>query len=98
MLADKYKRNDGIRKNNFSIIHNETIDYSNCLYLVNTLNILRTQLKSNKSIRFKLGKDFEYTFSQRHTNRQQVHELVLSITNNQGNTNKNKVNIFHPTN
>lgn len=43
MLADKYKRNDGIRKNNYSIIHNETIDYGNYLYLFNTLDILRTQ-------------------------------------------------------
>ena len=31
-----------------------------------------------------MGKGSEYTFSRRHTNGQQVHETVLSITNHQG--------------
>ena len=40
-----------------------------------------------------MGKGPDKTFSQRHTNGQQVHEKVLNITNHQGNANQNRSEI-----
>ena len=43
----------------------------------------------NKQHNFKMGRDSEQTFFQRHANGQGAHEKVLNITNHQRNPNQN---------
>ena len=51
--------------------------------------ILSKGQKKKKKKDEKMGKGSEQTFSQRHTDGQQVHEKMLNNTNHQGNENLN---------
>ena len=62
-----------------------------------TLDHTTQQLKSKQSD-FKMGKRSEQTFSQRHTDCQQVHKKGLNITNIQKSANQNHNEILLPHN